>query len=156
MIVVAGGTGLLGTRLVPLLAGQDLAVRVLTRDPDRAEHLSGPGDNPINFVSATDVAALLGHTVARPSLRGEVLPLGGPANLTFNQFAVTLQQTTGRRGTIRHLPRPALRLMAHAAAPLKPALARQARAALTMDTTDMTFDPAPTRRLPTALKQLLG
>jgi uncharacterized protein YbjT (DUF2867 family) len=43
MIVVAGGTGLLGTRLVPLLAGQDLAVRVLTRNPDRAEHLIGPG-----------------------------------------------------------------------------------------------------------------
>src|SRR5438034_5783379 len=43
MIVVAGGTGLLGTRLVPPLAGQDLAVRVLTRDPDRAEHLIGPG-----------------------------------------------------------------------------------------------------------------
>jgi uncharacterized protein YbjT (DUF2867 family) len=43
MIVVAGGTGLLGTRLVPLLAGQDLAVRVLTRNPDRAEHLTGPG-----------------------------------------------------------------------------------------------------------------
>jgi uncharacterized protein YbjT (DUF2867 family) len=292
MIVVAGGTGLLGTRLVPLLASQDLAVRVLTRDPDRAEHLIGPGveavrgdvrdpgsvcqalrgastvvsavhgfagpghvspasvdrdgnanlisvaaregadfilvsvvgaspthpiglfqakyaadetlrasgiawtivratafmetwativsqplhssgkilifgrgDNPINFVSAADVAALLGHTVTSRSLRGEVLPLGGPVNLTFNQFAVTLQQTTGRRGTIRHIPRPALRLMALAAAPVKPALARQARAALTMDSIDMSFDPAPTRRafpclpetdLPTALKQLPG
>ena len=43
MIVVAGGTGTLGTRLVPRLAGQGLAVRVLTRDPARAEHLAGPG-----------------------------------------------------------------------------------------------------------------
>jgi uncharacterized protein YbjT (DUF2867 family) len=125
----------------------------------------GLGDNPINFVSATDVAALLGHAVTTPSRRGQILQLGGPANLTFNQFAVTLQQTTGRRGTIRHVPRPALRLMALTAAPLKPALAGQARAALTMDTIDMSFDPAPTRRafphlpetdLPTALKQLLG
>lgn len=125
----------------------------------------GLGDNPINFVSATDVAALLSHAVTAPSLRGQILQLGGPANLTFNQFAVTLQQTTGRWGTIRHIPRRALRLMALAAAPLKPALARQARAALAMDTINMTFDPSPTRRafphlpetdLTTALKQLIG
>jgi NADH dehydrogenase len=125
----------------------------------------GRGDNPINFVSATDVAALLTHAVTTPSLRGHILQLGGPENLTFNQFAITLQQTTGRWGTMRHIPRPALRLMALTAGPLKPALARQARAALAMDTINMTFDPAPARRafphlpetdLPTALKQLLG
>src|SRR5204863_383793 len=43
VIVVAGGTGTLGTRLVPRLVGQGLAVRVLTRDPARAQHLAGPG-----------------------------------------------------------------------------------------------------------------
>ena len=41
MIAVAGGTGTLGTRLVPRLAGQGHAVRVLTRDPARARHLAG-------------------------------------------------------------------------------------------------------------------
>ena len=41
MIVVAGGTGTLGTRLVPRLAGQGLAVRVLTRDRARAQRLAG-------------------------------------------------------------------------------------------------------------------
>ena len=43
MIVVAGGTGTLGTRLVPRLAEAGLEVRVLTRDPARARHLAGPG-----------------------------------------------------------------------------------------------------------------
>ena len=43
MIVVAGGTGTLGTRLVPRLAGAGVAVRVLTRDPARAQHLTGHG-----------------------------------------------------------------------------------------------------------------
>ncbi|MGE5287292.1 MAG: SDR family oxidoreductase [Micromonosporaceae bacterium] len=292
MIVVAGGTGMLGTRLVPLLASQGLAVRVLTRDPARAEHLAGPGveavrgdvrdpasiapalrgastvisamhgfagaggvspasvdragnanlisaaahagadfilvsvagaasthpiglfrakhaaedtlrasgipwtilratafietwgilmgqqlrasgkilvfgrgDNPINFVSVTDVAALLSHAATSPSLRGQVLQLGGPDNLTFNQFAGILQEATGCQGTVRHVPRPLLYTMAFTAAPLKPALARQARAALAMDTLNMRFDPAPTRRafpglpetsLPTALKELLA
>jgi uncharacterized protein YbjT (DUF2867 family) len=273
VIVVAGGTGTLGTRLVPRLAGAGLAVRVLTRDPARARHLAGPGvdvvrgdvrdaasvgralrgagtvvsavhgfagpgrvspasvdragnanlidaaaragaafvlvsvvgaspghpiglfrakhgaeetlrasgiswtivratafmetwatimnqplqasgkipvfgrgDNPVNFVSATDVAALTALAVTDPGLRGRVLELGGPDNLTFNQLAAIVQETTGRRGTIRLIPRPALQAMAWATATVKPALARQARAALAMDTLDMTFDPAPTRR----------
>ena len=291
MIVVAGGTGTLGTLLVPRLVGAGLAVRVLTRDPARTRHLAGPGvevvrgdvrdtasiagalrgaatvvsavqgfagtggvspasvdragnanlihaaaragaafvlvsvvgaspghpiglfrakhaaeetlravgigwtivratafmqtwaaimsqplhssgkipvfgrgDNPVNFVSAADVAALAEQAVTDPGLRGQVLELGGPDNLTFNQFAAIVLETTGCRGTIRHIPRPALHAMAWLTAAVKPALARQARAALAMDTVDMSFDPAPARRafpdLPetdirTALKDLL-
>ena len=292
MIVVAGGTGTLGTRLVPRLAGQGLVVRVLTRDRARAQHLAGlsvevvggdvrdpgsltralrgastvisavhglagpggvspasvdragnahlidaaartraafvlvsvvgassghpielfrakhaaeealrassipwtivratafmetwgtimgrplqtsgkilvfgRGDNPVNFVSATDVAALVERAVTDPGLRGEILELGGPDNLTFNELAAILQQTTGRRGAVRHIPRPALHIMASLTAAIKPALARQARAALAMDTTNMSFDPSPTRRafpslpntgMPSALKDLLA
>ena len=292
VIVVAGGTGTLGTRLVPRLAGQGLAIRVLTRDPARARHLAGPGvevvrgdvrdpvqvaravrgactvvsavhgftgpggvcpasvdragnasligaaaragatfvlvsvvgaapshpiglfrakhaaeetlrasgipwaivratafmetwatimgrpllasgkilvfgrgDNPVNFVSAADVAALIELTVTDPGLRGQVVELGGPDNFTFNQLAAILQQSTGRSGTVRHIPRPALQVMAFLTGATKPALARQARAALAMDTLDMTFDPGPARRafpglpntdMPSALKELLA
>jgi uncharacterized protein YbjT (DUF2867 family) len=292
VIVVAGGTGTLGARLVPRLAGAGLAVRVLTRDPARAQHLAGTcvevargdvcepasiakalcgagtvvsamhgfagpggvspvtvdqagnatligaaaragaafvlisavgaspghpiglfrakhaaeetlrasgipwtivratafmetwatimsqplqasgkipvfgrGDNPVNFVSATDVAALAELAVTDPGLRGRVIELGGPENLTFHQLAVIVQETTGRRGTVWHIPRPALLATAWLTAAIRPALARQARAALAMDTLDMTFDPTPTRRafpdLPetdirSALKDLLG
>jgi NADH dehydrogenase len=290
VIVVAGGTGTLGARLVPRLAGRGLAVRVLTRDRARAQHLAGPGievtcgdvrdrasiaralrgagtvisavhgfagpgrvspatvdragnahlidaaartgaafvlvsvvgaapdhpiglfrakhaaeqallasgipwtivratafmetwatimgqplqasgkvlvfgrgDNPVNFVSATDVAALVSHAVATPGLASQVLELGGPGNLTFNQVAALLKETTGRPATVRHIPRPVLHAMAMATAMVKPALARQARAALAMDSIDMTFDPSPARRafpdlpntdMPTALKEL--
>jgi NADH dehydrogenase len=292
VIVIAGGTGTLGARLVPRLTGQGLAVRVLTRNPARAQHSAGPrievargdvrdpasiagalrgagtvisavhgfagpgrvspasvdragnahlidaaartgatfvlvsvigaspshpiglsrakyaaeemlrtsgipwtivratafmetwgkimsralqasgkilvfgrGDNPVNFVSATDVAALISHVVATPGLRGQVLELGGPGNLSFNQVAAILQEATGRQGTVRHIPRPALHTMAVATTWLKPALARQARAALVMDTVNMSFDPSPTRRafpdlpntgMPSALKELLA
>jgi NADH dehydrogenase len=292
VIVVAGGTGTLGTRLVPRLAGQGLAVRVLTRDPARAAHLAGPGvevvradvrdpasvaralrnagtvisavhgfagpggvspssvdragnrhlidaaaragaafilvsvvgasashpiglfrakhaaeetlrasgvpwtivratafmetwgtimgrplqtsgkipvfgrgENLVNFVSAIDVAALVAHTAASPGLRGQILELGGPDNLTFNQVAVIVQDVTGRRGTVRHIPRPALQLMGWLTPAIKPALARRARAALAMDTIDMSFDPGPIRQafpdlpdtdMPSALKELLA
>ncbi|MBO0814323.1 MAG: NmrA family NAD(P)-binding protein [Actinobacteria bacterium] len=103
----------------------------------------GRGDNPVNFVSVTDVAALTALAVADPGLRGRVLELGGPDNLTANQFAAILAETAGRRGTVRHIPRPALLAMAWLAAAVKPALARQARAALAMDTLDMTLRPRP-------------
>jgi len=274
VIVVAGGTGILGTRLVPRLAGRGLAVRVLTRDPVRARHLAGPGiqvvcgdirdgaavagavagaemvisavhglagpggvspasvdragnanligaaagagaafvlvsvvgaspghpiglfrakhaaeqilrasgipwtivrataftetwatimgrplkasgtipvfgrgNNPINFVSATDVAALVELAVADPALRGQVLELGGPGNFTFNELAALLQETTGCAGAVRRIPRPALHATAWLAAAIRPALARQARAALAMDTLDMTFDSGATRQM---------
>jgi NADH dehydrogenase len=125
----------------------------------------GRGDNPVNFVSATDVAALIEHAVTDPGLRGQVLELGGPDNLTFNQVATILQETTGRHAPVRHIPRPALQAMAWLTAAIKPALARQARAALVMDTLDMTFDSTPTRQafpglpttgMPSAIKELLA
>jgi len=125
----------------------------------------GRGDNPINFVSAIDVAALVALAATDSGLRGQVLELGGPGHLTFNEFAALLQDAAGRRGAVRHIPRPALRAMALAAAAIRPALARQVRAALVMDTLDMTFDPAATRGalpalpstdVPSALKELLA
>ncbi len=39
MILIARGTGTLGTQVVPLLTARGLDVRVLTRDPARAQPL---------------------------------------------------------------------------------------------------------------------
>jgi NADH dehydrogenase len=106
----------------------------------------GRGDNPVNFVSAIDVAALVELAVTDPGLRGQVLELGGPDSLTLNQFAAIVQDTTGCRGAVRHISRPALRVMAWLTTGIRPALARQARAALAMDTLDMTFEAALPRQ----------
>jgi NADH dehydrogenase len=125
----------------------------------------GHGDNPINFVSATDVAALVGLAATDPSLRGQVFEIGGPDDLTFNQVAAIVQDAAGRHGTVRHIPRSALRAMACLTTAIKPALARQARAALAMDTLDLTFDSKAVRRefpgvpntdMPSVLKELLA
>ena len=106
----------------------------------------GRGRNPINFVSAADVAALTARAVTDPGLRGQVLEFGGPDNLTFDDLAAAVQEAAARSGTVRHIPRPALRTMSWLAAPVRPALARQARAALAMDTLDMTFGAGPARQ----------
>ena len=107
----------------------------------------GRGDNPvdINFVSAADVATPAELAVTGSGLRGQVLELGGPDNLTFNELAATVQETTRRRGTVRHIPRHAVQAMAWLTAAIKPALARQARAGHLRPHPDPASIPRPAR-----------
>lgn len=56
MVLIAGGTGLLGTRVVQLLTQRNLRVRVLTRDPARARHL--PDGVEVVEGNVRDAAAL--------------------------------------------------------------------------------------------------
>ncbi len=99
----------------------------------------GRGENPINFVSVSDVAAGVVRAVIDPTVRGQVLSVVGPENLTFNELAARI----GEAQPPRHLPRAALRVMGVLARPVRPGLARSARTALAMDTTDMTVDTTP-------------
>lgn len=98
----------------------------------------GHGNNPINFVSVNDVAAAVTRAATSTELRGQIIEVAGPDNLTFNQLAALLQELRGEHGPIRHIPRPLLRAMAP--------FARQARAAIAMDTTDMTSGLSSTPR----------
>ncbi len=100
----------------------------------------GRGENPINFVSVGDVAAATVAAIDDASLRGTVLEVGGPENMTFNELASLLSQLRGNSDAVRHVPRRALR----AAGPFS----RRARAALAMDSVDMTFDAAPAHLAP--------
>jgi NADH dehydrogenase len=106
----------------------------------------GRGDNPINFVSVTDVAALAEHAVTDPATRGRILQIGGPENLTFNQLAAAIQAAAGRTSAPRHVPPLVLQLMAQTAGRLKPALSRQARAALLMDRIRLDHDAGAARQ----------
>jgi uncharacterized protein YbjT (DUF2867 family) len=110
----------------------------------------GPGRNPINFVSARDVAAVIDLAIQDQSLRGQVLDVSGPENLTFSQIADRLVVANGKPGHTRHVPMPMLRAMSVLARPFSPTFARQAQAAVVMNTTDITADVAGIReRLPT-------
>jgi uncharacterized protein YbjT (DUF2867 family) len=98
----------------------------------------GRGENPINFVSVEDVAAAVENAVLRADPPGRAIDVVGPENLTLNELAKLAIQANGVPRTIRHVPPQLLQLLA----PLN----RQARAALVMDTADMTF--AVHRRVP--------
>jgi len=107
----------------------------------------GRGRNPINFVAVDDVAVYVDLAVSDPALRGHRIDVGGPENVTFDDFAHRVARALDRPAQIRHIPRPALRAMTALARPVSAAASRQASAALVMDTTDMTFDSSELRRL---------
>jgi uncharacterized protein YbjT (DUF2867 family) len=101
----------------------------------------GRGTNPINFVSVRDVTALVEAAITDSTLRNKEIDVVGPENLGMVEFAELLGATK-----IRHIPRGVLRILAKAAAPVAPVFARQAAAAIVMDTTDMTADPSSLHR----------
>jgi len=100
----------------------------------------GRGRNPLNFVSAHDVAAFVELAVTDPALRGATVDVGGPENLTFREVVATFERETGRRGTTRHVPLPVMRLASVLMRPFHPGLARQIQAGVVMDTFGMAFD----------------
>ena len=102
--------------------------------------LFGRGDNPINFVSAGDVAACVELAVVDPDLRGRTMEVGGPENLTMNELVDTFRTVTGASGDVKHVPRAMLRAMSVVLEPFQVAVGWQSAAALVMDTRDMTFD----------------
>lgn len=108
-----------------------------SRDRRGRVRVFGRGENPITFVSVEDVATAVVRAVVDPTLRSHVIEVAGPADLTLNQLA----QMVSPGSSPRHVPRTLLRVMAVAARPVQPELARLARAAVVMDTADQTLDP---------------
>ncbi len=102
--------------------------------------LFGQGNNPINFVSVHDVAQFVELAVVDPSLRGRILEVGGPQNLSMKQFVSIFELATGKTGTVNTVPLPMMRLMAAVMRVANASLAGQIQAGIAMDTRDMTFD----------------
>jgi uncharacterized protein YbjT (DUF2867 family) len=100
----------------------------------------GRGRNPINFVSALDVARFVDLAIADPSFRGKVVEVPGPENLTLDQLVEIIATACGRSGRVSHTPRAAMRLLSVALRPIDRMRAGQIGAALVMDTRDMTMD----------------
>jgi uncharacterized protein YbjT (DUF2867 family) len=104
----------------------------------------GRGRNPINFVSIHDVARLVELAVADPALRGALVEIGGPENLSMEQLVDTVERVTGKTGARAHVPLSMMRVMSALMRPVNPTLARQIHAGVVMDTRDMRFDPSET------------
>jgi NADH dehydrogenase len=97
----------------------------------------GRGDNPINFVAASDVATLLANAVTDPTTRGRIIEVSGPVDLTLNEVAGEVMRAAGRPGAPRHLPRGAMKVVAATVGRARPQVGRMVRASLIMDTVDL-------------------
>lgn len=101
----------------------------------------GRGANPINFVAVDDVAVAVCRAASDASLRGRVVEVGGPDDLTL----VALAHRVAPGHPVRHLPRPVVAAVGQVLRPFAPSMARAARASLVMDRADLRFDPEPSR-----------
>jgi uncharacterized protein YbjT (DUF2867 family) len=135
------GSGLAWTIVRPtvLMETWTMVVGEPIRKGGRAR-VFGRGDNPVNFVSADDVAGFVVGAVLDRALRGVILEVGGPENLTLNQVVALCQETCARFGPVAHVPLPMLRLASVLVPRLKPDIGRLIEAAVDMDTSDMSFD----------------
>ncbi|MGA7227897.1 MAG: SDR family oxidoreductase [Acidimicrobiia bacterium] len=150
------------TTVVRATAFMELWLDVLRQTVGRSNRplVFGRGDNPINFVSVQDVAALVDLTIHDLSTRGSTFEIGGPANISFNEFASKLRPGNNAVRAPRHVPRAMLALTSVLLQPLNTQAGRQARSALVMDSADLTFDATEIHRsypqLPfTSLDQVL-
>ena len=115
----------------------------------------GRGNNPINFVSADDVARYALIALEDPRARNQIIEIGGPENLTVNQVAELFEKLVGRPAQKSRVPLPMMRVMSAMMRPFNPAMSRQIGAAIVMDTADCTFDPSRTlKQFPVQLTKL--
>jgi len=103
----------------------------------------GSGRNPINFVAVQDVAAAVVNAALEEDPANVTISVSGPENLTFDQFADTIRTGTSREGKVARIPRRLMSTLAVVLRPFLPQISGQMRAAVAMDTEDMTSPPSP-------------
>ena len=100
----------------------------------------GGGKNPINFVSAEDVAKFALLALESPQAKNRIIEVGGPENLSFEEVVKTFERVAGKTAKVAHIPLPAIRIMRGIVGAFNPALNRMTTAAIYNDTADLTFD----------------
>ena len=100
----------------------------------------GTGRNPINFVSAGDVARFVDLALTDTSLRGTAIEIPGPENLSFDELLDIVEREAGSHGQRQHLPAPMMRIARLATRLPNPVLSAQIGAAIVMNERDMTVD----------------
>jgi uncharacterized protein YbjT (DUF2867 family) len=100
----------------------------------------GSGNNPINFVSAEDVAKFSVIALEDPQAQNQVIDVGGPENLTFNQVAELFEKVSGHTAQKNHVPLPVMRVMRLVMRVFNPMLSLQMTGGILMDTENNTCD----------------
>ena len=69
----------------------------------------GRGDRLCNFIAIEDVVSFVSAVLRDPSVKNEVIDIGGPSEVTLVQFTKPIQRAMGVPEKVRHVPSPVLR-----------------------------------------------
>ena len=117
--------------------------------------LTGKGRNPRNMVASEDVAKVVVGALRIPSLRGEVIDVGGPQNVSGHDVVEIFERVSGRKAKVGHIPILVAKAMSRAIRPIHPGVSTILHSAVISETTDQTFDPAVLRtKVPITLTTL--
>lgn len=108
--------------------------------------LFGRGKNPRNFVAAEDVAKVMVGALRVPDLRGTIVEVGGPQNLTTREVVATFERVSGKKAKVGHIPISVARVMSRVIKPMHPGISRVMKVGVWNETDDQTFDPSSLRR----------
>jgi uncharacterized protein YbjT (DUF2867 family) len=106
----------------------------------------GRGRNPINWVSASDVARFVETAIVDPALRGQTIEVGGPENLSVTEFLDVFRSESASNGKVGHVPLAGMRIGAILMKLMDPSMARTIQGAIVMDTRPQSFNASETRR----------
>lgn len=91
---------------------------------DQPVTIFGNGKNPINFISAEDVAKFIVLTLEDPRLRNQTLTIGGPQNLTFEEVIAIYERIHCKHARLIYTPAWMLQLMSTLYNPINETKAR--------------------------------
>lgn len=93
----------------------DLGIQVMN---GQKVTIYGDGRNPINFISAPDVARFIVFALEDPRLRNQTITIGGPQNLTFEEVVYGYEKVLSKCVTRKHISARRLKFMSWLFAPL--------------------------------------
>jgi len=113
--------------LVRPSAFMDIWTGVLFGNADTPKSVAtvfGTGKRVVNVIAMNDVASFVLAILANQAVKNEVVDIGGPSELTFIEFAASIQRAMGVAEKRKHVPAPVLAIARLAARPFHEVAAR--------------------------------
>jgi uncharacterized protein YbjT (DUF2867 family) len=105
----------------------------------------GRGNSKRRWISTDDVAALVAAVAVEPD-PPRLITVGGPEAMTKNEAVALVEEVTGRRMKVQHMPRPVARIAARLMDRRNDALASVFGAGLLQDIQPADWDDEPLRQ----------
>jgi uncharacterized protein YbjT (DUF2867 family) len=107
--------------------------------PNAVATIFGHGSLVCNFISIDDVTSFVLAVLRDPTVKNEVIDVGGPSEVTLVQFSQPIQRAMGVPEKRRHVPGPVLNVARRLVRPFNEVAARMASMGYWMTITERPF-----------------